>query len=126
MTKYFVARMSDKHASDETIDRAGVALGRIKDPTSVATLVQYVAYERTEVVPTGGGPGAMTTTFDKQRRSQRPRHESEAQDGQALGGMPGRAGCPGYDHRPELRLRPVAWQTWYKHQIASGTPIEKK
>ena len=66
VTRYFEARMSDKHASDEVIDRAGVALGRIKDPASVATLVNYVAYERTEVVPSRWRWAcAMTTTFGR-------------------------------------------------------------
>ena len=57
VTKYFESRMRDKHASDDVIKHAGLALKRMKDPTSVATLVNYVAYERTEVIPQSGGPG---------------------------------------------------------------------
>ncbi len=65
VTKYFEGRMSDTHASDEIIDRAGVALGRMKDPASVPTLIKLVYYKRTDIIPTGGGPGAMTTTFGR-------------------------------------------------------------
>jgi hypothetical protein len=128
VTRYFESRMRDKYASDDTIDHAGVALGRIKDPSSVATLVNYVAYERTEVIPnSGGGPGSMTTSFNKNggpggglsmnskpKTYQRPVKSRGVLD--ALVAITGQNF--GYDTR--------AWQTWYRNQIAAGAPIAKK
>jgi hypothetical protein len=126
VTKYFEGRMRDKHATDEMIERAGVALGRIKDPTSVATLVHYVSYERTEVIPTGGGPGSMTTTFGKNggpsglsMNAQPKTRQRLVQCRAVLDALVTITGQNfGYD--------PRAWQTWYKNQVAAGAPIAKQ
>jgi hypothetical protein len=127
VAKYFADRMSDKHADDETIDRAGVALGRIKDPTSVATLVRFVAYERTIVMPPAGGPGAMSAAFNRNgggggglAMNQQPKTVRKLVESRgvldALVAITGQNF--GYD--------PRAWQTWYKNQIAKGAPIAKQ
>ncbi len=127
VTKYFEHRMTDKHASDETIDRAGEALGRIKDPTSVATLVKYVAYERTEVIPqSGGGPGSMTTTFGKNggpgglsMNAQPKTRQRLVQCRHVLDALVTITGENfGYNSQ--------AWQTWYRNQVAAGAPIAKQ
>jgi hypothetical protein len=65
VTDYFVARMRDKHAKNAIINRAGVALGRIKDPGCIEDLIQYLVTIHDEVIQSGGGPGSMTTTFNK-------------------------------------------------------------
>ena len=130
VTHYYENRMRDKKASDDVIDRCGVALGRIKDPHSVATLVLYVAYTRTELVPNsggGGGPGSMTTTFNKNgggggglSMNQKPKtYERLVNCRGVLDALQAITGQNfGYDSR--------AWQTWYKNQVAKGGPIEKK
>jgi hypothetical protein len=128
VTKYFEHRMTDKYASDDTIDRAGVALGRIKDPSSVAVLVKYVAYERTEVIPnSGGGPGSMTSSFNKNggpggglSMNAKPKtYQRQVQCRGVLDALVAITGQNfGYDSR--------AWQTWYRNQTSSGAPIGKK
>ena len=65
VTAYFVGRMRNKHASNEVINRAGVALGRIKDPSCIATLIEYLVTGHYEMIPPSGGPGSMTNTFSK-------------------------------------------------------------
>ena len=59
VTAYFVARMRDKHTTNEIINRAGVALGRIKDPSCIDTLIEYLVTMHDEVIQSPrGGPGA--------------------------------------------------------------------
>ena len=127
LTKYFEGRMRDKHASDDVIDNAGVALGRIKDPTSVATLVNYVSYERTVVLPSANGPGAMNAAFNRNggpggglNMNAKPKTiQRLVQCRGVLDALVAITGQNfGYD--------PRAWQTWYKNQVAKGGPIEKK
>src|SRR5208337_236377 len=65
VTAYFVRRMRDKHTRNEVINRAGVALGRIKDPSCIDTLIQYLVTGHDEVIQPPGGPGAMSSTFNK-------------------------------------------------------------
>ena len=121
VTKYFEAGMRDKHASDDTIDRAGVGLGRIKDPSSVATLVQYVSYERTEVIPSERRSRLDDLHLRQERRTERPLHERPTEDSTALGAVPASVLDAlvtitgqnfGYD--------PRAWLTWYRNQVAAG------
>ena len=128
VTKYFVYRMNDKHASDDTIDRVGIALGRVKDPTSVPSLIEHVYYKRTEVIPnSGGGPGSMSTTFNKNggpggglSMNAKPKTVDRwVQSRGVLDALVAITGQNfGYDYR--------AWQTWYRNQVAVGAPIAKK
>ena len=55
VTAYFVGRMRNKHASNAVINRAGVALGRIKDPSCIDTLIEYLMTIHDEVVQPAGG-----------------------------------------------------------------------
>ncbi len=126
VTKYFEGRMRDKLASDDTIGRAGVGLGRIKDPSSVATLVKYVSYERTEVIPSSGGPGSMSAGFGRNggpsglsMNSQPKTRQRLVQCHDVLDALVTITGQNfGYD--------PRAWQTWYRNQVAAGAPIGKQ
>ena len=124
VTKYFVSRMN-KRATDDEIDRAGVALGRLKDPTSVATLVNYVAYERTEVVPSGGGgPGSMTTTFGKNGGpgglSMNAKPKTITRPVNCRGVHDALVTITGVD----LGYNARAWQTWYRNQVAAARDRE--
>jgi len=127
VTAYFVGRMRDKHTSNAIINRAGVALGRIKDPSCIGTLIEYLVTGHDEVIQSGGGPGSMTSTFNKNGSgggglgmNQKPkivRHILQNQDVlDALATITGRNF--GYDQR--------AWTTWYSNQQVKGAPLEPK
>lgn len=128
VTKYFVFRLNDKHASDDTIDRAGIALGRIKDPTSVPSLIEHVYYKHTEVIPSGGGgPGSMTTTFNKNGGgggglSMNAKPKTVDRWVQSSGVLDALVAITGQNFGYNSR----AWMTWYSNQIAAGAPIGKK
>ena len=127
VTAYFVGRMRNKHATNADINRAGVALGRIKDPSSIDTLIESLVTRHYEVIQPPGGPGSMTTTFNKNGgggggigMNQKPKlvpHDLQNQDVlEALVAITGQNF--GYDQR--------AWATWYKNQKAKGLPVEAK
>jgi hypothetical protein len=124
--QYFERRMRDKHTTNEVINRAGVALGRIKDPKSIETLIQYLVTQHDEVIPPAGGPGAMTTGFNKNgggggiSMNQKPtivRHTLQNQGVlDALINITGQNF--GFDW--------VAWNNWYRNQKLKGGPVEAK
>jgi hypothetical protein len=129
VTDYFVRRLRDKHATNALINRAGVALGRMKDPTCIDTLIDYLMTEHDEVVQPPGGPGSMTSTFNKKGggggglgMNQKPIIIPHILQNQgvldALVAITGQNF--GYDDR--------AWRTWYANQKAKGAPVvaEKK
>ncbi len=127
VTAYFVGRMRNKHASNADINRAGVALGRIKDPSAIEALIESLVTRHYEVIQPAGGPGGMTTTFNKNggpgggiAMNQKPKlipHDLQNQDVlDALVSITGQNF--GYDQR--------AWATWYRNQKAAGAPVEAK
>jgi hypothetical protein len=126
VTAYFVGRMRNKHASNADINRAGVALGRIKDPNCVDTLIESLVTRHFEVVQPAGGPGAMTTTFNKNGggggmgMNQKPKLiPHDLQNADVLNALKAITGEDfGYDQR--------AWATWYRNQKAKGLPVEAK
>ena len=120
VTKYFEGRMRDKLASDDTIGRAGVGLGRIKDPSSVATLVKYVSYERTEVIPSGGGPGSMSAGFGKNGGPSGLSMNGKPQTRQRLVQCSGVLDALVTITGQNFGYDPRAWQTWYRNQVAAG------
>jgi hypothetical protein len=128
VTKYFIVRLTDKHATDEMIDRAGVGLGRMKDPTSVQALIEHVYYKRTEVVPSGGGgPGSMTSTFNKNGGgggglSMNAKPKTVDRWVQSRGVLDALVAITGQNFGYDVR----AWATWYHNQVAAGAPIAKK
>ncbi|MGA2256667.1 MAG: hypothetical protein ABSG53_18620 [Thermoguttaceae bacterium] len=127
VTAYFVGRMRDKHTGNEVINRAGVALGRIKDPSCISALIDYLITGHDEVIQPPGGPGAMTTTFNKNgggggglAMNQKPKIITRYLQNQgvldALVAITGQNF--GYDDR--------AWRSWYASQKAKGAPVEAK
>ena len=125
VTKYFVGRMRDKNATDEIIDRAGVALGRTKDPSCIPTLIDYLQITRFEEIQNPAGPGAMSAGFSKkggvglgmgQKPTIIPRPVQHHSVLEALVAITGQNF--GYDQR--------AWSTWYANQKAAGAPLEAK
>jgi hypothetical protein len=133
VTAYFEGRMRDKHASNEVVNRAGVALGRIKDPSCLDTLIKYLVTYNKEVIQPAGGPGAMTNTFTK----------NGSGGGMGMGGM-----GMGMNQKPTIILHEMhnqgvldalvaitgqnfgydqrAWQTWYMNRKTKGEPVEAK
>lgn len=60
--QYFVSKLRDKN--NATINRAGVALGRLKDSSTIGPLIDALISAHKEVIHSGaGGPGAMSSTF---------------------------------------------------------------
>ena len=127
VTAYFVGRMRNKHASNADINRAGVALGRIKDPNCIDTLIQYLRTGHEQVIQPGSGPGQMTTTFSKNggggggmSMNQKPKKVTVWCDNQgvldALVDITGQNF--GFDQR--------AWQTWYTSRKAKGESVTAK
>ena len=127
VTAYFVGRMHFKHATNIDINRAGVALGRIKDPSSIDALIESLVTRHFETIQPAGGPGSMTTTFNKNGgggggigMNQKPKiipHDLQNQD--VLNALVAITGQNfGYDQR--------AWHTWYVNQKAKGAPVEAK
>jgi hypothetical protein len=127
VTKYFVRRMRDKHTTNEIINRAGVALGRIKDPSCIDTLIEYLVTMHDIVIPPAGGPGAMTTSFGKGPggggtglgMNVQPKVVRQTMQNQgvldALVNITGENF--GFDQR--------AWNTWYTTRKLKGWPVEK-
>ena len=62
---YFVRRMRNKHATNADINHAAVALGRIKDPSTIDTLIESLVTVHDEIVRPAANPGQMTTGFSK-------------------------------------------------------------
>jgi hypothetical protein len=128
VTAYFEARMRDKHTTNEIINRAGVALGRMKDPSCIDTLIEYLRTIHDQVIQQPpGGPGAMNATFNKNgggggglAMNQKPTvlHIPYNNQGvlDALVAITGQNF--GFDQR--------AWHTWYMNQKAKGEPVEAK
>ncbi len=127
VTDYFIGRMRDKRASNETINRAGVALGRMKNPSCVETLIDYLITGHKQVIPPPGGQGAMTTTFNKKGgpggglgMNQQPiviiNYLKNQDVLDALVAITGQSF--GFDQR--------AWNTWYADQKAKGAPVAKQ
>jgi hypothetical protein len=126
VTKYFIARMRDKNATDALVNRAGVALGRIKDPAAIETLIEYLETTHEEVIQNPAGPGAMSAAFNKKGpgsslgMGQKPTTITRTVQNQdvldALVRITGQNF--GFDWR--------AWLTWYRNQKAAGAPVEAK
>jgi hypothetical protein len=60
---YFVTKLKDK--KNEVVKLAGVALGRMKDPSSVRPLIDALATTHKFIIASGGGSGSITPTFSK-------------------------------------------------------------
>ena len=58
---YYVGKLRDKE--NVTINRAAMALGRMRDPTAINPLIEALITVHKRKVGGSGGPGSMTTTF---------------------------------------------------------------
>ena len=111
VTDYFIGRMRDKRASNETINRAGVALGRMKNPSCVETLIDYLDHRAQASDSTSRRAGRDDNDVQQEGRPRRrPGHESTANCHHQLSEKSGRARRLGGHHRPELRLRPAGME----------------
>jgi len=61
LVSYFVGHLDDDE--NHKVQRAAVALGYLKDPTSTGPLIDALVTTHKRTVGKGGGPGSMTTTF---------------------------------------------------------------
>ncbi|MGO9114986.1 MAG: HEAT repeat domain-containing protein [Thermoguttaceae bacterium] len=126
VTDYFVRRMRDKHTTNQVINRAGVALGRMKDPSCVDTLIEYLVTGHDEVIQPAGGPGSMTPTFSKNgggggmSMNQKPVTITRYLQNQGV--LDALVAITGQDFGFDFR----AWHTWYTNQKLKGAPVEAK
>ena len=63
IVSYFVSRLNPKKWNNETINLAGVALGRMEDPSAIGPLIDAVVTTEKRVIPKAGGDGSTSTTF---------------------------------------------------------------
>jgi hypothetical protein len=127
VTAYFVGRMRNKHASNADINRAGEALGRIKDPSCIETLIQYLVTGHEEVIQPAGNPGQMTTTFNKNggggggmSMNQKPKTVTRYLENRSV--LDALVTITGQNFGYDMR----AWQTWYTNQRAKGESVLAK
>jgi hypothetical protein len=126
VTSYFVRRMSYEHATNEVINRAGVALGRIKDPSCIETLIKYLVTGHDVVIPPPGGPGAISSTFSKNggggglSMNQKPQTITRFFQNQGV--LDALVTITGQNFGFDFR----AWRTWYDTQKAKGAPVAAK
>ena len=127
VTNYFVRRMRNKHATNADINRAGVALGRLKDPSTIDTLIESLVTAHEQTIQPAGNPGQMTAAFPKKgsmgpgsgiSMNQQPlRIVEQVENADVLKALVDITGQSfGYDQR--------AWATWYKNQKAKGLSVE--
>ncbi len=60
---YFVSKLRAK--DNPTVNLAGIALGRMKDPSAIGPLIDSLLTTHKFKIPKPGGEGSMTTTFGK-------------------------------------------------------------
>ncbi len=63
VVSYFVSKLRAK--DNPTVNLAGVALGRMKDPSAVGPLIDALVTTHKFKIPKPGGEGSMSTTFSK-------------------------------------------------------------
>jgi hypothetical protein len=61
---YFVSQLRNKHSNNQTINDAAVALGRLKDPSAIGSLIDVLITIHKYKIKSGSqGPGSMSATF---------------------------------------------------------------
>jgi hypothetical protein len=63
VVSYYVGKLTPKKNSNEIINRAGVGLGRMKDPSAIKPLIDAVVTTHKFRVTKAGGDGAMGASF---------------------------------------------------------------
>ena len=106
---YFVGKLKDRKRNNEIVNLAGVALGRMKDPSAIGPLIDALVTVHKFKIAKPGGDGTTSSTFGSG-----PGGRSMGGGMSAGGGptiihqaipQPGRARRPGGPDRPELQLR---------------------
>jgi len=126
VTAYFVGRLRNKHTTNEIINRAGVALGRMKDPSTITALIDYLITGHDEVIRPAGGPDSMTTTFNKNggggglAMNQKPVTITRYLQNQGV--LDALVAITGQN----FGFDDVAWRSWYANRKAKGLPVEAK
>ncbi|MBN2580886.1 MAG: hypothetical protein JXB10_18010 [Pirellulales bacterium] len=65
VVKHFVKKLKSRNISNETVNRIGVALGRMKDPSTILPLIDALVTSHRFRIPGGGAPGGMNAAFGK-------------------------------------------------------------
>jgi hypothetical protein len=65
VVRYFVKQLQKRDVGNEMVNRIGVALGMMKDPSAVAPLINSLVTVHKFQLPGGSAPGSMSAGFGK-------------------------------------------------------------
>jgi hypothetical protein len=65
IVKYYVGKLTAKKSTNDVINLAAIALGRMKDPSAVGPLIEALVTMHKFKIAKPGGEGAMSGTFGK-------------------------------------------------------------
>ena len=127
---YFVGKLKDKKSTNEVINLAGVALGRMKDPSAIGPLIDALVTVHKFKIVKPGGDNATSGTFGTGPGG---RGAPGGGMGLSAGGgptiirqavrQPGRARRPGGPDRPELQLRPAGLEVLVRRPEETGRSV---
>jgi hypothetical protein len=114
---YFVAKLRDKKSTNEIINLAGAALGRMKDPAAIGPLIDALVTVHKFKVVTGGG-GNMSSSFGKGPNSGGTGISMNAQPKIIKRNIPNQAVLDALVAitGQNFNFDKDAWQTWYASQ----------
>lgn len=127
VSKFLIGRLTPK-SENKVLTRAAVALSRLKDPDSILPLINVLTVLRKQQVSGGGGPGSMTTTFDKTGKSgggglamnQKPQYVYFDVHNQAV--LDALVAITQQNFNYDKR----AWTTWYNSQKNKAQPVDAR
>jgi hypothetical protein len=122
----FVAALRD--ANNQRVNRAGVALGKLRDQSTISPLIDALITTHTRVLPGRAGPNSTTTTFSDSgtgmKQNEGPQVQIvHTQNQQVLDALTQLAGVSfGFDQR--------AWRYWHAQekiaQEAGRPPLDAR
>ena len=128
---YFVGKLTAKKSTNEVINLAGLALGRMKDPSAIGPLIDALVTIHKFKIAKPGGDNATSSTFGTGPGGRGA--PGGGGIGMSAGGgptiisqavrQPGRARCPGGANRPELQLRPAGLAVLVRRAEETGRSV---
>jgi hypothetical protein len=120
--KYFIMRLVDNKSSNAVINRAGLGLGRMKDPSAIAPLIKALISYHTR---TTGPAGNMSMSFGSNGgigfgAGQKPKSVTERKYNQAV--LDALVGITGQNFSYDQR----AWNTWHANQKKAAETLDAR